>query len=116
MSRRSLPLARDTLHNSLYNSLDGGLSWQAVAELPIDTAIGLVIHPLDATRMIVWGGSATWQSTDAGQAWNRLPIDFVAQLETDPLQAETLWAVTVSGTYVNSRIHTPLGGLGPDVE
>ena len=93
-------VSTDTLHNSLYNSLDGGLSWQAVAELPIDTAIGLVIHPLDATRMIVWGGSATWQSTDAGQAWNRLPIDFVAQLETDPLQAETLWAVTVSGTYV----------------
>ena len=90
----------DTLHNSLYSSLDGGLSWQAVAELPIDTAWGLVLHPLDATRMIVWDGSATWQSTDAGQSWERLPIDSVAQLETDPLQAETLWAVTVVGTFL----------------
>ena len=90
----------DTLYNSLYNSLDGGLSWQAVAELPIDTARGIVLHPLDATWMIIWGRSATWQSTDAGQSWERLPIDFVAQLETDPLQAETLWAVTVSGTGV----------------
>ena len=86
-------VSADTLHNSL----DGGLSWQAVAELPIDTARGLVIHPLDATRMIVWDRS-TWQSTDAGQSWERLPIDFVAQLETDPLQAEALWAVT--GTSV----------------
>ncbi|MCY3668568.1 MAG: hypothetical protein OXH81_23135 [Gemmatimonadetes bacterium] len=86
-------VSADTLHNSLYNSLDGGLSWQEVAELPIDAARGLVIHPLDATRMIVWDRS-TWQSTDAGQSWERLPIDFVAQLETDPLQAEVLWAVT----------------------
>lgn len=90
-------VSADTLHNSLYNSLDSGLSWQEVAELPIDAARGLVLHPLDATRMIVWGGSATWQSTDAGQSWERLPIDFVAQLETGPLQAETLWAVT--GSY-----------------
>ena len=90
----------DTLYNSLDNSLDGGLSWQGVAELPIDAAWGLVLHPLDTTRMIVWDRAATWQSTDAGQSWERLPIDFVAQLETDPLQAETLWAVTVSGTYV----------------
>ena len=88
----------DTLYNSLYNSLDGGLSWQGVAELPIDAAIGLVIHSLDAARMIIWGGSATWQSIDAGQSWERLPIDSIAQLETDPLQAETLWAVT--GTYL----------------
>ncbi|MDE2810311.1 MAG: hypothetical protein OXN90_18005 [Gemmatimonadota bacterium] len=88
-------ISPDTLYNSLYNSLDGGLSWQAVAELPIDAARGLVIHPLDATRMIVWDRS-TWQSTDAGQSWERLPIDFVAQLEIDPLQAETLWAVTLS--------------------
>ena len=86
--------------DTLYNSLDGGLSWQAVAELPIDAARGLVLHPLDTTRMIVWDRSTTWQSTDAGQSWERLPIDFVAQLETDPLQAETLWAVTVSGTDV----------------
>ena len=90
----------DTLYNGLYNSLDGGLSWQAVAELPIDTARGIVLHPLDATRMIVWDRSATWQSTDAGQSWERLPIDSIVQLETDPLQAETLWAVTVSDTYV----------------
>ena len=93
-------VSTDTLHNSLYNSLDGGLSWQAVAELPIDTARGLVLHPLDTTRMIVWDRATTWQSTDAGQSWERLPIDSIAQLETDPLQAETLWAVTVSGTDV----------------
>lgn len=88
----------DTLYNSLYNSLDGGLSWQGVAELPIDAAWGLVLHPLDTTRMIVWDRAATWQSIDAGQSWERLPIDSIAQLETDPLQAETLWAVT--GTYL----------------
>ena len=94
-------VSADTLHNSLYNSLDGGLSWQEVAELPIDTARGLALHPLDATRMIVWDRATTWQSTDAGQSWERLPIDFVVQLETDPTQAEILWAVTISGTYVN---------------
>ena len=93
-------VSSDTLHNSLYNSIDGGLSWQAVAELPIDTARGLVLHPLDTTRMIVWDRATTWQSTDAGKSWERLPIDSIAQLETDPLQAETLWAVTVSGTDV----------------
>ena len=95
-------VSADTLHNSLYNSLDGGLSWQEVAELPIDAARGLVLHPLDVTRMIVWGGSATWQSTDAGQSWERLPIDSIAQLETDPLQAETLWAVTTPGAIHHS--------------
>ena len=95
-------VSADTLHNSLYNSLDGGLSWQAVAELPIDAARGLVLHPLDATRMIVWGGSVIWQSTDAGQSWERLPIDSIAQLETDPLQAETLWAVTTPGAIHHS--------------
>ena len=95
-------VSADTLHNSLYNSLDGGLSWQEVAELPIDTARGLVLHPLDVTRMIVWGGSATWQSTDAGQSWERLPIDSIAQLETDPLQAEALWAVTAPGAIHHS--------------
>ncbi len=94
-------VSADTLHNSLYNSLDGGLSWQAVAELPIDAARGLVLHPLDATRMIVWDRS-TWQSTDAGQSWERLPIDFVAQLETDPLQAEALWVVTAPGAIHHS--------------
>ena len=95
-------VSADTLHNSLYNSLDGGLSWQGVAELPIDAARGLVLHPLDATRMIVWGGSVIWQSTDAGQSWERLPIDSIAQLETDPLQAEVLWAVTTPGAIHHS--------------
>ena len=96
--RALFAVSADTLYSSLYNSLDGGLSWQGVAELPIDAAWGLVLHPLDTTRMIVWDRAATWQSTDAGQSWERLPIDSIVQLETDPLQAETLWAVT--GTYV----------------
>ena len=96
----------DTLHNSLYNSLDGGLSWQEIAELPIDAAIGLVLHPLDAARMIVWNRSSTWQSTDAGQSWDRLPIDSIAQLETDPLQAETLWAVTGNSSKPGSIYHS----------
>lgn len=77
----------------VFRSEDGGATWTAIEELPLDLWCGMAVSPDGRTVMASGQYSGLWRSDDAGQTWTltggvtQLRVMSVAPHPTNPLIA-----------------------------
>lgn len=86
-------------------SRDGGIEWEQLTTRQ-ETPVALMVHPADPQQVIVsvdyWEGPALLVTRDGGKEWTSLPQEMVwSDLAGDPENAERIWAVNQTGTYVS---------------
>lgn len=85
--------------NTIYKSVDGGLSWSKITEPKLNVT-GLAVHPSNPNRVFYSSGDGVFRSADGGTTWEaNSGFLYASSLAIDPLNPETLHAGSGPGCY-----------------
>ena len=84
----------------LYESLDGGATWQPLGTLPDTESLGLLVDPAKPGHLFMYSANGLFESADNGTTWQSAP-GIKDGIQQAALSGSTVYATGDDGTFVS---------------